>query len=144
MPIEFRLTRLVQFAETDLAGVLYFANYYRIMEETEHAFWRSLGLSVISGEGEDQVSWPRVATSCEYFAPARFEDRLELRLVLTHVGDRSLAYEVEFFRDGQRIALGRTTAVCCKITEAGFQPVRIPDRIRSRLLTAASGGTATE
>ena len=43
----FTLTRQVQFAETDMAGVLHFSNYFRLMEEVEHAWWRSLGLSVL-------------------------------------------------------------------------------------------------
>ena len=42
MPNQFKTTRIVQFAETDLAGLLHFANYYRIMEEVEHSFWRSV------------------------------------------------------------------------------------------------------
>ena len=31
----FTLKRTVQFAETDMAGVMHFSNYFRIMEETE-------------------------------------------------------------------------------------------------------------
>ena len=77
---EFVMTRRVHFSETDRAGVLYFAHYYRFMEETEHAFWRSLGVQVAMGVGRGETSWPRVATSCEYFAPVRFDDELELAL----------------------------------------------------------------
>ena len=46
MPYEFKMTRLVEFAETDMAGIMHFANYFRYMEVVEHAFFRSLGLSV--------------------------------------------------------------------------------------------------
>jgi hypothetical protein len=52
MPAEFSYARRVQFAETDMAGVMHFANYFRLMEEAEHGFWRSLGLNVVMrGEG---------------------------------------------------------------------------------------------
>ncbi len=129
----FVMKRRVQFAETDLAGVLHFANYYRFMEEVEHAFWRSMGVSVISQDGEGTISWPRVATSCEYFTPARFEDVLELALVVENVGDRSVSYEVEFRCDGRRIALGRTTAVCCTMEAGQFQTTSIPDGLRRKL-----------
>ena len=40
MPYEFEMTRRVQFAETDMAGVMHFANYFRLIEEVEHAFYR--------------------------------------------------------------------------------------------------------
>jgi len=136
MANEFAVTRRVQFAETDMAGVLHFANYYRYMEETEHAFWRSLGLSVIAEVDGREISWPRVATSCEYFAPARFEDELELALIVANVGDRSVTHEVEFRRQGRRIALGRMTAVCCAMEGGGFQPVSIPESVRRKLSEA--------
>jgi len=134
---EFLMRRRVQFAETDMAGVLHFSNYYRLMEEVEHAFWRSISESVVSRDG--QMSWPRVATSCKYLAPARFEDELELAFSVTSVGARSVTYEVEFRRDARRIALGKTTAVCCLMAAGSFQPIDIPDRIRAELSAALNG-----
>ena len=40
MPTEFTIKRRVQFSETDMAGIMHFANYFRLMEEVEHAFLR--------------------------------------------------------------------------------------------------------
>ncbi len=133
MPDEFVMTRRVQFAETDMAGVLHFANFYRLMEEVEHAFWRSVGLSVMTEDQGRELGWPRVATSCEYFAPVRFEDELELVLKVAGVGDRSVTYEVEFRSGGRHIALGRMTAVCCTTSDGEFHPVSIPDSLRRKL-----------
>ncbi|MBI4717595.1 MAG: acyl-CoA thioesterase [Planctomycetes bacterium] len=133
MPGEFRMTRRVQFVETDLAGVLHFSNYYRWMEEAECGFWRSLGLKVVNPHEGGHMSWPRAATSCEYFAPARFEDELELTLTVAAVGERSVTFEVEFRRDGERIARGRSTGVCCIMSDGAFRSTRIPDDIRSKL-----------
>lgn len=130
---ELVLCRRVQFAETDMAGVMHFANYYRVMEEAEHAFWRSLGLSVITEADGVEVSWPRVATSCEYFSPLHFEEELQAALKVTHVGDRSVSYEVEFRSGGRRIARGRMTAVCCTTRDGQFQPVSIPPSLRTLL-----------
>ncbi len=137
MAVEFRMARRVQFAETDLAGVLHFSNYYRYMEELEHAFLRSIGMSVVIGGPGETISWPRVATSCEYFAPAHFEDELDLQLRLVRIGERSIAYEVEFFKGTERIALAKTTAVCCRMSAGTFRPVTIPDEIRARLTEGA-------
>ncbi len=131
---EFVITRRVQFSETDRAGVLYFAHYYRFMEEAEHAFWRSLGLtSVVTEVDGSEISWPRVATSCEYCAPVHFDDELELALKVANVGDRSVTYVVEFRCRGRRIALGRMTTVFCKIGNGEFKPVSIPESLRSKL-----------
>ena len=137
MPSDFAMTRRVQFAETDVAGVLHFANYFRLMEEVEHAFWRSIGLSVISEEDGRRISWPRVATSCEYFAPARFEDELELGFAIENVSVQSLSYRVEFRCAGRRLAVCKATVVCCTLAAGSFQAVSIPESIRGKLTKAA-------
>lgn len=141
MAAEFVMTRRVQFAETDIAGVLHFSNYYRMMEEVEHAFFRTLGLCVIQPDGDRVISWPRVATRCEYFAPALFEDELELSLTIAKMSTRSITYEVEFKKNGQRVALGQTTAVCCAMENSNFQAVPIPDSIRSKLAGACQAAS---
>ena len=130
---EFTMTRRVQFAETDQAGVMHFANYFRFMEEVEHAFWRSVGHSIHFRENDREAGWPRVNVGCEYFAPARFEDVLDLCLTVTELSTTKIRFQIEFARDGQVIARGRTTAVCCTIANASFTPVRIPDHLRAQL-----------
>lgn len=131
--MEFHIRRQVQFSETDMAGVMHFSNYYRLMEDTEHAFWRSIGLSVMTHDGDRQISWPRVATECEYFVPVRFEDELEVSLVIGKIGDRSITYEVEFRCGGKKVAAGRMTAVCCAAADGHFESIPIPDAIRCKL-----------
>lgn len=127
------MKRRVQFSETDMAGVLHFAGYYRIMEEIEHALWRKCGLSVMTRDGDRPIGWPRVSTSCEYFGPARFEDELELTLRVATISEQSVSYEVDFLLDGRRIATGRMTAVCCVIDNGAFTPTAIPARLRAVL-----------
>jgi acyl-CoA thioester hydrolase len=140
MPKEFLMKRRVQFAESDLAGVLHFSNYFRLMEEVECAFWRSLGMSTHTHEGSKYVTWPRASVSCEYFAPVRFEDEVELRLRVTNVGEKSVSYEVEFQCAGRRTAHGRMTAVCCAWGngDTSFEPIPIPEPARSKLAAMVS------
>jgi YbgC/YbaW family acyl-CoA thioester hydrolase len=136
---EFAVVRRVAFCETDMAGVMHFSNYLRWMEDVEHAFWRSLGISVHIRDGVCDVSWPRVNVSCEYLAPLRFEDEVRLALRLVRIGGKSIEFAVEFHRGGQLAARGRTTAVCCSLAGGVFQPVAIPETIRGKLATAAGG-----
>ena len=131
----FSITRRVQFAETDMAGIVHFANYFRWMEEVEHAYFRSLGLSVAMTLDGVELGWPRVNVGCEYYGPIRFEDEMELRLRVTKVGGKSLSYEVDYLLDGKLVALGRTTSVCCAHTPEGLKAVTIPESIRAKLTT---------
>ena len=138
MAIEFRMKRQVQFSETDMAGVMHFSNYYRLMEDAEHAFWRSVGLSVMTPDGDRLISWPRVATKCDYFAPVHFEDELELILTIGELGNRSVAFDVEFLRDGKKVAAGQLKAVCCATADGRFESIPIPDAIRRKLEAQAA------
>jgi YbgC/YbaW family acyl-CoA thioester hydrolase len=135
MPDPFSIKRRVHFAETDMAGIVHFANYFRWMEEVEHAFFRSLGLSISMKRGGVVIGWPRVNVACEYFGPLRFEDEVELRLRVMKVGGKSLSYEVDFLLEGKSTALGKTTSVCCVHTPEGFKAIAIPDDIRAKLTT---------
>jgi YbgC/YbaW family acyl-CoA thioester hydrolase len=133
MSTEFSITHRVQFSETDLAGIVHFSNFFKMMEEVEHAFFRSVGLSVSMQHDDIHVGWPRVSSACEYFGPVKFEDEIELRLRVARVGDKSFTYEVEFMVKGQRVALGKTTSVCCAIESGGMRSISIPDAIRAKL-----------
>ena len=130
----FAITRRVQFAETDMAGIVHFANYFRWMEEVEHAFFRSVGLSVSMQHEGMHVGWPRVSTGCEFFGPVKFEDELELRLRVVKVGEKSFSYEVDFLLAGRKVALGKTTSVCCELRPDGtMKSISIPPSLRERL-----------
>lgn len=137
------MTRRVEFADTDMAGIIHFANYYRYMEETEHAFFRSLGLSIMQPQPDGSViGWPRVSCSCSFEAPAYFEDELEVRLQVERQGVKSLNYLVEFWRGETRVAHGRLKTVCCLCRPGQpLQSIAIPDAY-SEKVSAAVDSTA--
>jgi acyl-CoA thioester hydrolase len=133
MPNEFSILRRVQFSETDMAGIMHFANYFRMMEEVEHAFFRSVGLSVMMQHEGMHIGWPRVSAACDYFGPIRFEDELELKLRVMRVGDKSFNFEVDFLLAGKRAALGKITSVCCTLEGPGMRSIPIPPALRVKL-----------
>jgi len=99
MPCEHRVRRLVEFADTDMAGIMHFANYFRFMEAAEHAFFRSLGLAVHTSHADGSMEgWVRVSAACDYVAPLRYQDVVELRLVVREKREKSITYEIEFTR----------------------------------------------
>ena len=87
-----------------------------------------------SGEGvKYDITWPRVSVSCDYSGPVRFEDELDLRLRVAKVGGKSLVFEVDVFKGGERVALGKMTNVCCTIVDGTMRSVTIPADIRAKL-----------
>ena len=133
MPTEFTVTHRVQFSETDMAGIVHFSNYFRWMEEVEHAFFRSAGLSVSMQHEGRHLGWPRVATACDYAGPVRFEDEVALTLRVTKVGEKSFGYEVAFVVGDRQVALGRLTSVCCVLEAGKMRSIPIPADVRAKL-----------
>lgn len=124
-PAEFHYSRRVQFADTDMAGIVHFARFFQYMEEAEHAFLRSLGTSVVGRDSEGEVGWPRVSVACDFFQPARFDDVLDIRVTIAKRGRSSVTYHILMTLDGAKIAEGRTTAVYCRL-EPGQKPKSLP------------------
>lgn len=90
--------RTVEFSETDMAGIVHFSNYFRWMESAEHAFFRSLGMTLHWHEGERMHGWARVRAECRYRAPTRYAERVRVELtVLKKTGTR-LAYGARILR----------------------------------------------
>ena len=134
---EFRSRRRVEFADTDLSGLVHFSRYLVFMETTEHQFLESLGSPVHHRRGELEIGWPRVSAECQYLAPVRFGDELEIRLRVVRKGSKSMTYRFDFTHDGRAVARGRLTAVCCVVNDpAGLKAVPIPAAIADRVAEA--------
>ena len=145
-PALFTTTRRVEFADTDMAGIVHFANFFRYMEQAEHEFLRSVGLSVAMDQPDGSViGWPRVSCSCSFDEPARFEDELEIRLSVSRIGVKSITYDIGFFRSDTQLASGRTKAVCCRFRHGEtMQSIEIPREMRERLERGAGPMTNVE
>src|SRR5436853_1930816 len=117
MPYEFRATRRVEFSDTDMAGIMHFSNFFRFMEAAEHAFFRSLGFSIHMQEPEP-LGWPRVHADCDFRYPLRFEDSVEIRLLVREKREKSIVYSFIFRKvsgDPQReVARGSLSVACIK------------------------------
>jgi YbgC/YbaW family acyl-CoA thioester hydrolase len=139
MSAPFRVSRRVDFADTDMAGIIHFSNYFRYMEFAEVAFLRSRGLSVSMAWGEEHVSFPRVSATCDFLRPVRFDDVVDIEVRVERVGRKSVTYSFDFTHEGKPVAKGRISAVCCRIRPGihELESIDIPAEIRTQLLGAA-------
>lgn len=132
----FKTARRVEFGDTDMAGIVHFANFFRYMEVAETDFLMSLGTNVSFDADGTRFGFPRVSAACEYKSPARFGDLLEIAVAVEKVGTKSLTYRFEFSRDGVEIAVGRVTSVFCEKAATGMISREIPPDIRAKLQAA--------
>jgi YbgC/YbaW family acyl-CoA thioester hydrolase len=134
MPVPFRTSRRIEFADTDMAGIVHFANFFRFMESAEVELLRSLGLSVKMTWDGQSFGFPRVAASCDYLSPVTFEDVLEVAVTVKRVGTKSVTYAFVFSCGPVLVARGEVSSVCCRMNpDHTFESVAIPPGIRAKL-----------
>lgn len=130
---EFRTRRRVEFADTDVSGLVHFSRFMVFMETAEHEFLRSLGTEVHTDYEGHRIGWPRVRASCEYLSPTGFGDELEIVVRVARKGTKSMTYRFDFFKGGTPVARGEITAVCCVLDEDRLRAIEIPPRIADRV-----------
>jgi YbgC/YbaW family acyl-CoA thioester hydrolase len=132
---KFAYRRRVQFAETDMAGLVHFSVFFRYMEEAEHALWRAAGLT-IAAAGEE-TGWPRLAATFDYKAPLRFEDEFEMIVEIATLTRRTILYAFTLERAGLLIGTGTiTTAHVSKRPGEPMKALDLPPAIVDRLHAA--------
>ena len=149
----FRCRRIVEFRDTDAAGIAHFSAFFFWMESAEHEFLRELGIRVVDNAPEDEeslrrelassegvgreleVSWPRVSVSADYKAAVRFGDTLDVFIAVAERGSSSITYRFRFENSGNLVAIGTVVVVRC-LMRHGMKPlpVKIPAGISERML----------
>jgi YbgC/YbaW family acyl-CoA thioester hydrolase len=133
---EHTYRRRVQYSETDAAGIVHFSNFFKYVEEAEHAMWRAAGLTIATEPGRE-IGWPRVAASFEYKRPLRFEDEFDVHLRVSAKTPKTLRYSAVLRKDGEVIGEGSLTIIC--VRRRPGEPVRaidIPPDIDARFEVA--------
>jgi YbgC/YbaW family acyl-CoA thioester hydrolase len=147
MAYEFKVTRRVEFSETDMAGLMHYSNFFRFMETAEHGFYRSLGFSVRMPETDPRLGWPRVHAECDFKKPLRFEDQVEIHLLVARKGNKAISYQFRFRKlngEPMEVARGLVTVVCVAHRPDGsMSSVSIPSEIADKIETAPAELLAT-
>jgi acyl-CoA thioester hydrolase len=140
MAHEFKIVRRVEFSETDMAGIVHYSNFFRYMESAEHAFFRSLGYSVVTKQVDPPVGWPRVRAECDFKAPLQFEDEFEVHMLVTEKKSKSLSFGFRFRKLNAspplEVARGSVTVVCVTHQHGKMSAATIPKEIAEKIQVA--------
>ena len=104
------------------------------MDEAEDELLRSLGASVKTESEQGVISWPRVATKCDFVRPIRFEEEFDIAVSVEKIGKTSVTYGFRFVRQDVEFAAGAITAVCCRVShDHPPKPISIPSDLATQL-----------
>jgi|CXWL01.1.fsa_nt_gi acyl-CoA thioester hydrolase len=91
----------VTYADTDKAGIIYYANYLKYLEQGRTELLRSLGVRYRDLEISRKLFLPAVESRCEYLSPSRYDDLLTIRTWISELGRASISFTCEVV-DGER------------------------------------------
>ena len=129
-PPRSRITRHIEWADTDASGAHHYTTAFRLAEAAEAALHRDLGTSErMFGHA------PRVRVEADFRAPLRFGDLAECELWVEDVGGASIRYAFVVRRAGETCVEGRVIAA--HVGDDGT-PAPWPADLRETLLGGAA------
>ena len=127
MTKEFKYITRIYYEDTDVAGVVYYANYLKFLERARSEAIYSLGLS--NKKLLDKEGVIIIVKSCniEYKKPAKFEDEIEIISKINEVKNSSFKMHQLIKRKSDIISVADITLVT--INGKG-KPVRVPNMLK--------------
>ena len=124
----------VRFGDTDPAGVMYFPHFLnRFHEVFEDWFDEDLRMPYRWVLEDTRVGFPAVHTECDYRAPCRFGEVLDIELAVVRVGNRSFTCRYRAREEGSSKVRVQASIVTALVNLDTFEPLEIPQKLRRKL-----------
>ncbi len=121
----------VYYEDTDVSGIVYHANYLRMMERGRSEFLRLVGIHhMVMMAGEEPVAWTIRRMEIDYAKPARLDDALEIHTRYRTLTGARLTGEQWVKCKGVELVTAKIEAAL--ITMTG-KPRRIPEDVKAKL-----------
>lgn len=127
----------VRFADIDHAGIVYYPRFFHFFHVAFEEFFRARlgGRSYVALLDQDRIGFPAVSARCDYRAPLRFGDVMDIEMAITRLGERSATFRYRVFRQAETAteeavlaAEGETT--CAIVDLEAFRAMSLPERLR--------------
>jgi acyl-CoA thioester hydrolase len=122
----------VYYEDTDLAGIVYYANYLKFIERARTEWVRGLGIDQGRLKADQGIVFAVRRVVADYLAPARFDDELIVETDLLSLTVARIVLSQIVRRGPERLFEAEVTLVA--LTEAG-RPARLPADVRRALET---------
>ena len=120
----------VYYEDTDLAGIVYYANYLKFIERARTEWVASLGVDQIALKAREGIVFAVRRVEADYLRPAKFGDELVVETKLQTLGGARIVLEQVVTRGGERLFASMVTLVC--LGEDGHA-ARLPVDVRAKL-----------
>ncbi len=124
MPHRFPIR--VYYEDTDLAGIVYYANYLKFIERARSEYVRDLGVDQVAMKKNGLVFVVR-RVEADYLAPARFDDQLDVVTEITKTTPARMIMQQKVFR--KETLLFQAFVTVAMLDDAG-RPQKLPASFR--------------
>ena len=120
----------VYYEDTDLAGIVYYANYFRFIERGRTEYLRDRGIDQLAIKEVTGLVFAVRRVEADFKRPAKMDDLLDVTTEITERRHASVVMHQEVLRDGELLFAADVTIVCLK---ASGKPTAFPTRIADKL-----------
>lgn len=120
----------VYYEDTDLAGIVYYANYFKYIERARTEWIRGLGVDQVAMKRDAGIVFAVRRVEADYLTPARFDEDLTVQTRLRNASGARVVLEQDVMRAGQTLFAAVVTIVALR---ADGTAARLPANIRQKL-----------
>ena len=117
----------VYYEDTDLGGVVYYANYLRFIERARSEWIRDLGIDQIKMRNDEEAIFVVTKIKADYLSPAHFDDILTVDTRIKVVSPVRAYFYQNIFREEKVIF---RSEVCVTCTSNSGKVLRLPEKIK--------------
>jgi acyl-CoA thioester hydrolase len=117
----------IYYEDTDLGGVVYYANYLRFIERARSEWLRDLGIDQIKMRNEGKAIFVVTKLKVDYLLPAYFDDMLTVATKIKIVSPVRAYFYQNIFREEEVIFKAE---VCVTCTSTSGKVQRLPEKIK--------------
>ena len=110
------LTLRVYYEDTDLAGVVYYANYLKFIERGRSEWLRDLGIDQVVLKSTSGHVFAVRRVEADYLRPAKFDDLLRVTTQLAQGGAARIVVDQTVLRGDEALFTARVTIACLDAT----------------------------
>ena len=127
----FELKLQTYWSDSDPAGIVFYGNYFRFIEQAEEELFRTAGADRMTLLKENRVWMPRVETFAKFMRPIPAGAAVRLRFHPQLKGEKTVRYDFQILDDAttEKITEGYITVVC--VDAIHFRATPIPEAIRT-------------
>ncbi|MDK2774376.1 MAG: tol-pal system-associated acyl-CoA thioesterase [Tabrizicola sp.] len=125
-----RFTTRVYYEDTDLAGIVYYANYLKFIERARSEWVAGLGVDQMALKAGQGIVFAVRRLEADFLRPAKFGDDLVVETAVQSLAGARIVLEQAILRGGERLFVAAVTLVCLSVDG---HAARLPADFRARL-----------